>query len=252
MAHRVAELMDQAENAPSEDERQAAQNECSDLILKLWEKRIVWPHGGPLKFVLPALRKLTLEPPSPHGWGWNEPRADGSWARLLPQIKHLQARESRVCLFACFADIPKEANEHAREWLSEMGEELSDEERSTMEWLMEWTDRVHAEDFELDGERIPFFGSLSPEERTRHIHAAMGRINKARTELMQNAASRNEQLQMIDPNPMHGNIDSREELHGEYFDQLYNQIDTAIGDHIGEAEEDDEDVELDLDNDDDE
>jgi hypothetical protein len=246
MAHRVAELMDLAENAPSEEERKTARNECSDLILKLWEKRMEWPHAGPLKWVLPALRKLTREPPTSHGWGWNEPKLDGSWAGLLPRMKQLQAHESTICLFACFADIPKEATDNARQWLDEMVQELSEEERDTLQLLVDWSDSVHAEDFALDGEKISNFGSLPPEERTKHIQAALKRVANDRAELVQKATSRDQPLQTLDPNPMHGNISSREELHGEYFDRLYHQIYAAFGDEIGEVEEE-EDDEVDFD-----
>lgn len=238
--------MDRAENAPSGEERETARSECSDLILKLWEKRMEWPHGGPLKWVLPALRKLTIEPPTAYAWGRNEPEFDGSWSGLLPHIKQLQARESRVCLFACFADIPKEATDNARQWLGEMAQELSEEERDTLQMLVDWSDSVHAEDFALDGEKIPCFGSLPPGERAKHVQAALKRIVEEKAKLVTKATSRDEPLQMLDPNPMHGNISSREELHGEYFDRLYHQIHTAFGDEISEVEEDSDD-ELDFD-----
>ncbi|MCL1474887.1 hypothetical protein [Argonema antarcticum] len=37
MAHRIAELMEQAEQAPTEAEREAAKRECTDIIIRLWE-----------------------------------------------------------------------------------------------------------------------------------------------------------------------------------------------------------------------
>lgn len=243
MAHRVAELMELAENAATLQERKAAQHDCTELILRLWEKRMDWPDGGPLKLVLPALRKLMPEPKPSYSLAWDKPSFDGSWAELLPQIKSLQAREMQVCLFAAIADIPKEASENAQSWLDEQKEALSEEERATLEILAEWGGSVYEKEFQLEGEKIPFFGSLPQEERTRHIHAALKRIGNEKAQLLAKATSRDEVLAPLEPNSMHGNISMNEELHGEYFDHLYNQVGTAF---------DDESSEDDLETDDDE
>lgn len=241
MAHRVAELIGLAENASTAQERKAAQDECTELILRLWEKRMDWPDGGPLKIVLPALRKLTPEPRPSYGLAWDEPDFGGSWSALLPQMKDLQVRESRICLLGAVADIPKEASESAQAWLDEQKSLLSEEERAVCELLADWGGSVYKEDFELEGEKIPFFGSLPPEERTKHIHAALKRISDRRVELLAKATSRDEQLALLEPNPMRGNISSREELHGEYFDRLYSHVVTAFGGESNEEDDSDSD-----------
>lgn len=50
MAHHVAELIDRAENAPTETERLAARRDATETILKIWEHRASLPGGAyPLK-----------------------------------------------------------------------------------------------------------------------------------------------------------------------------------------------------------
>lgn len=63
MAHYVAELMDAAENAPSE-EREAARSRCFDAILKLWTHRAGLPEGKrPFEDLEPIVRALkSLDP----------------------------------------------------------------------------------------------------------------------------------------------------------------------------------------------
>jgi hypothetical protein len=237
MAHRVAALMELAESAPTDEGRKTAQDECTELILRLWEKRMDWPDGGPLKLVLPALLKLMPEPSRSYDIMWDEADSGDSWSALLPQLRNLQMREMRICLFAAIADIPKEASESARTWLDEEKRLLSEEERVACELLADWGGSVYEEDFELDGKKIPFFGSLPHEERTKHTHAALKRISDRRAELLAKSNSRDGQLAPLEPTPMRGNISSCEELHGEYFDHLYSHIVTAFS---GESNEEDD------------
>jgi hypothetical protein len=45
MCHRIAELMRESEKARTKSGRAAAANECSELILRLWEKEICLAPG---------------------------------------------------------------------------------------------------------------------------------------------------------------------------------------------------------------
>ncbi|QHV96567.1 hypothetical protein [Spirosoma endbachense] len=58
MAQRVAELIRRVETTKDEAEREALAKECTELILKLWEKRNTWPSGGPLADIYPTLKRL--------------------------------------------------------------------------------------------------------------------------------------------------------------------------------------------------
>jgi chorismate-pyruvate lyase len=66
MAHRVAELIERAEHTQAETDKEAAKNECTDLILKLWERRYNWPHGQPLAEIAEFLEKFASESVSPY------------------------------------------------------------------------------------------------------------------------------------------------------------------------------------------
>lgn len=233
------------ENAATAEESDVASRECTDLILKLWEKRMDWPCGGPLTYILPALRKLTSEPPTSYGWGWGQPEIDGSWTRLLPHLKELQAQESRICLLASFADINTEVNESARRWLNETSIDISDEERETMQLLLKWVDYVHSDECVLLEETIPNFGSLAPEERTKHIHEALDVIRQEKAEMLKQVKSHNEPLEILKPNSMHGNIDSNEERQAEYFNRLADNVYDAFEDSADGNEDDELDSEND-------
>ena len=63
MAHYVAELMDHAESAPSE-ELAASKKRCSDAILELWSHRAELPNGKrPFEELEPIMRAIeSLDP----------------------------------------------------------------------------------------------------------------------------------------------------------------------------------------------
>ncbi|AHM61618.1 hypothetical protein D770_16820 [Flammeovirgaceae bacterium 311] len=64
MAHRVAELIQRADSATDPAVKEVAEQECQDLIIRLWETRDNWPSGGPLHTLLPTLKLLLADDPS--------------------------------------------------------------------------------------------------------------------------------------------------------------------------------------------
>lgn len=75
---RIAELMHNAEHAPTADARASAARDCQDLVLAAWQRRRSWPQGWPPTSVAvvsaalapgksPALRLGSGEP----GPGWS-------------------------------------------------------------------------------------------------------------------------------------------------------------------------------------
>ena len=188
MSHRVAELMDLAEHAPAEADKEEARRECADLILRLWARRTTWPQGQPLSRVLPLLRRLTEEPQ--YDFHWREP--DGSWAGLLPRLERLQDREWRVCIDAALANIPQESVDPDRRWLAEHADDLTPEERESQQRLIQLVDCVYAENFLLDAVAVPRFAALPADERTRHVHDALEKIAAERQRLISAAASSEE------------------------------------------------------------
>jgi hypothetical protein len=235
MAHRVAELMERAKNAPSEEECEVARRECGELIMSLWERRMDWPQGGPLTHILPTLCEITSEL---EGRGWQEPKLDGTWMGLVPVLNSLQKREKWVCFHGIFSDASKEAADRSRLWLEEHIDELSEEEKQLIEIYIDGVDVVESENFTLEGKNIPNFSSLSPEERTAHLKEALRRIEEERQKKFESTFSHEEKLRAIEPNPMVGNIAENEEKHGEYFALLQEQIEVVYGDNGSENSDD--------------
>lgn len=129
MAHRVAELIDRAEAAASDYEREEAKKECSDLILNLWQKRNVWPNGGPFSTLYPTFKRL-FQPPSEYRHFFEEP--DTEETGLVSKLMGLHQREMEL-----FVTLPNVAASSAivqasRETLTGYNDMLSDEERELL------------------------------------------------------------------------------------------------------------------------
>lgn len=240
MSHRVAELMHEAENLEGKN-REAAKRECADLIMRLWERRIDWPYGAPLTYILPALRRIVSEPDSASSWHQNAKKPDGTWSGLGSEIERLAERERQVLCAARFADISKEAVLYTKNWLEEFGNDLSNEELEAFELCFKWTDAVSGETFHLDGEAIPNFGNLPPIERNIHIQKALGRIAADKLAIIEATTSHDEALKIIEPRPMHGQIAPNEEKHGDIVAQMYEKMRLIYGEDFDD--EDDEEVE---------
>jgi hypothetical protein len=190
MAHRVAELMQQAEQAETLAEQESAKQECSELILRIWERRAVLPYGRPLAEVAEFLRKFTSSPPR-----FDRQRTEleeKTWDGILPMLEALQVREDNVCRDAAIADLSAEAIEKQREWLTEHLEDLSPEESHVIEWLCQQHDRLSGDSYSLD--RIPAanFANLPAQERTKLIHEALSTIETERKDLLMSIESHDE------------------------------------------------------------
>jgi hypothetical protein len=192
MAHRVAELMDRAERATSGAGREAARRECSDLIMRLWERRSHWPYGRPLGEVAGLLKNLISDGTS---YGsrheGSEVKIDPrSWLGILPPLRQLQYREDELCRNAAIADFDLEAD---RKWLSQHGQDLSEEEREILERLIRERERMDGQYFELDKTRVPNFASLSPAKRAQLVHEALKKIEEERHKLLASVQPTEEQ-----------------------------------------------------------
>jgi hypothetical protein len=187
MAHRVAELMQRAEQADTLTERESAKQECSELILRIWERRAFLLYGRPLAEVADFLKKFTSSSPR-FDRHRTEPE-EKTWNSILPILEALQEREDTVCRDAAIADLSAEVIEKEREWLTEHPEDLSPEESDTIQWLVEQCDRLSGDGYRLD--RIPAanFASLPAPERTQLVHEALLMIETERKELLMSIES---------------------------------------------------------------
>jgi hypothetical protein len=180
MAHRVAELMECAEQAQIEEDKEAARRECTNLIMRLWERRSYWPHGRPLAEVAEFLEKLISAPVSSTYNRMESKSSEHTWIGIFPLLLRLQEREQRLCRDAALADISLEKE---REWLAEHGEEISTEERQIIERMLTLRERLDSPYYLLDDDAIPDFASLPAEERTQRVFEALNEINAERQAL---------------------------------------------------------------------
>lgn len=183
MAHRIAELIERADQAETDEGKESARRECSDLIIRLWERRTHWPYGQPLAEMAEFLKNLTTNESSYfQQYGQTEPHVDNrSWIGILPQLIRLGDREIRVCRDAALADINIEEE---RAWLIEHPDELSTEEREIIEQLQKLRERLDGPYYKLDNAYIQNFTSLTSEERTDLVLETLKKIGTEREKLL--------------------------------------------------------------------
>lgn len=125
MAHRVAELIDRAEAATTNVEREAAKQECSDLILSLWQKRNFWPNGGPFTTLYPTFKRL-FNPPSEYYRFFNP---DAEATGLLSRLIDLHQREMKLFVTLPNVAVSPALVQVSKETLTRYIDVLSDEEK---------------------------------------------------------------------------------------------------------------------------
>lgn len=183
MAHRIAQLMQRADEARNDEEREETQSECADLILRVWSRRSVWPHGQPLAEVASAFEKLAAEP-NPYGRPPGEPQ-ERSWAGVFPLLDEIHKKERWVHRDAALAEYPLA---ESKSWLEEHGDEMSQEEADVLGHLVKLMGRTYNEHFRLGDKPAPNFGGLPDEERTRLVLEALDELDTERRR-MRNLAS---------------------------------------------------------------
>lgn len=181
IAHRIAELMERAEQAEGESEREEARRECADLILRVWSRRSGWPYGQPLAKIASALKDLAAER-SRYSRRLQEPE-ERSWAGVLPLLEEIHRSEQWIYRDAALASIPVEDLEEAKSWLEEQGEHMPEEEADTLGRVVEMAERTRSEFFSLGNTSAPHFGTLSEEERTQLVKEALDELYAERLRL---------------------------------------------------------------------
>lgn len=137
MAHYIAEKMTVAENSTGK-EKQIAEKESFDIILKLWEHRWTVPHENkPFRNFEPILRLLEkIHPDNDHHYYprvvinrkypelENEIKLDSNWINVSLEID----RVARIWIEYCIGNAIAETDtEKAKDWI-ENGKELGDNE----------------------------------------------------------------------------------------------------------------------------
>lgn len=143
MSHRIAELMLESEKARTKAARSAAANECSELIVRLWEKRSAWPQGWPPPSAASVLEKLADLDKSTY-WRYEadiEVQDANSWLETFPLIQRVQKAEVEIWREAALAEIDME---DARQWLNEHRKQMEADERRTLEDIIRAADSSRA------------------------------------------------------------------------------------------------------------
>jgi len=170
MAHRVAELIEQAERNDDEAKKQA-----SELILRLWARRSDWPHGWP-----PAetekIRERLETPSYPERPERRE--GDGPWLARLTALDRLHYAEYEVWLRLALADADTDEEIAAAE---EQADDLEENELALLRALA-IRRRMALEHFakHLDGDD-------SPLTRGQFARKELEDLEKRRHELLEEA-----------------------------------------------------------------
>ena len=130
MAQRVAELLRRAEASVDPAVKEAAERECQDLIIRLWESRASWPAGGPLGSILPTLQKLLAGEPDYRPWK-SRPE-ENQLIGWITNLLQLQRKELRYFCLAIRDQMPAPLREEMRQLLVEHQSDLSEEEANIL------------------------------------------------------------------------------------------------------------------------
>jgi uncharacterized membrane protein YccC len=172
--------MTRAEGSDLDEEKENAKRECANLILRVWRRRKYWMRGQPLND-LNAFLKQSTALPTPHRR--DEIPESLNWVNALPFFMELHNREHEVVLDSAVADLNLKKD---RTWLEEHPERLSEQERNTIQWLINRQDALKADYYTLDRMKTPKFAALPKQERLRlalkaldHLRAEHGKLLNA-------------------------------------------------------------------------
>jgi hypothetical protein len=140
LAHHIAELIIEAQEAQSEPQRKMALARASDIILKIWKHRAVLPgHADPMsryKSILPVLYRLR---PDASPWefraGTNDPIDS-----LVPKIHRSVTRLVTGLLLLRVPELHKNRSRHS----NAVNEFLSKDEADILEQLSIWSEPLVA------------------------------------------------------------------------------------------------------------
>ena len=125
MAHYLAELMDQAENA-SPEERAASKRRCSDAILELWSHRAELPDGKrpfeDLEPIIRAIESLDPENETPRYFASirdaiDEAEGDQQVQSLLKVVRDMDST-ARILISQTLVDAALSAVDKSKEWVA--------------------------------------------------------------------------------------------------------------------------------------
>lgn len=129
MAHYVAELIQQAEQANGQEQQTAAKKACFDTILKLWDHRATALHevrpGASLASAIAVLKAANGQDEDNLYWRHNTRNTAHPWAKF---IQGLRQAVDRIVLYCVSGSVNEEILIKEKNWAEQHGEFLSDDE----------------------------------------------------------------------------------------------------------------------------
>ncbi|WP_420573637.1 hypothetical protein [Kordia sp.] len=140
MAHYLSELIVKIESCESEEAKVKLQEECCNLILKIWEKKDRLPIQKPLegaKEFLKILRLIKKEENNtvsiiPRWIKYRSISGDSPWSNFVEKVKN---NSEKIFYHSMEANLHKELLLKDNEWLENHEEFLSDEEKELIRHL---------------------------------------------------------------------------------------------------------------------
>lgn len=134
MSHRVAELIKRADTATDTAVKEAAEKECQDLIIRLWETRENWPSGGPLHSLMPTLKILLNAEHSYRRFMWQGEQENSSG--LITRLLKLHQEELQQVYHLIKDQVPVDILNSMQELLTNHQDDLTDVESDLISLIL--------------------------------------------------------------------------------------------------------------------
>lgn len=168
MSHYLAELMEKIDNIESEEEKKILQQECCDIILKVWSQKENLPITKPLDSLKPIIEILEVLKEQkevsilPRWLEYNSLPRNNEWASLVDLVKN---NSEQIFIKVVQMNLHKDILSKDKEWLKENKSFLNRDEIDFLELIDVMNDNdfskgvIDLNDFEMSDDntkRIEF------------------------------------------------------------------------------------------------
>ncbi|WP_312351371.1 hypothetical protein [Empedobacter sp.] len=138
MSHYLVELIQNIDKAESKEEKKVLQQECCDIILKIWSKKESLPITKPLDNLKPIIEILQVLKEEkeisilPRWLEYNSLPRDNEWASFVDLVKN---NSEKIFSKVIQMNLHKELLSKDQEWLKENKNFLSNQEINFLEFI---------------------------------------------------------------------------------------------------------------------
>lgn len=177
MAHYLAEQMAEVESAKSRHQRDAAQNKCCELILKIWDKRSSLPGSAkPFGHIEEALKSLIAMQAEQNEFAriFNSQVSSkkNAWLEFAEKTNDIEWRLMRISFLTGLLENNFGAE---KQWVDDHSEALSDDEKNLITALDGWLN-LRNQYFATADDRS--MADFSPEERFGLVLKELDKLSK--------------------------------------------------------------------------